>query len=398
MPTDLTNQYTSAEIIFNERRIKNLSNWLLKQCGVNDYTVSILLVDDTKICQLNNQYRQKNQPTNVLSFPFAEGADHSLLSLPVRELGDIVISVDTAFQESIEYGQGFHDRIAWLLIHGLLHLLGYDHEKSTKQAQNMSEKENELINKLHFHRRTMMTKLAINVDHVATIREARGINEPDPVAAAAICEFAGASGIVVHLREDRRHMQDRDIYLLRQTVKTKLNLEMGANKEIIKIALDLKPDIVTLVPENRQELTTEGGLDVISQKKKIAKVIDKMEKRGIPVSIFSDPDPKQLKAASEVGATFVELHTGRYCEAESEEALEHEFQLIATSAEEAYQLGLRVFAGHGLDYQNTAPIAALDMIEELSIGHAIISRAVFTGLDQAVREMAAIINQASLSL
>ncbi|OEU47463.1 MAG: pyridoxine 5'-phosphate synthase [Desulfobulbaceae bacterium S3730MH12] len=244
----------------------------------------------------------------------------------------------------------------------------------------------------------MMTKLAINVDHVATIREARGINEPDPVAAAAICEFAGASGIVVHLREDRRHMQDRDIYLLRQTVKTKLNLEMGANKEIIKIALDLKPDIVTLVPENRQELTTEGGLDVISQKKKIAKVIDKMEKRGIPVSIFSDPDPKQLKAASEVGATFVELHTGRYCEAESEEALEHEFQLIATSAEEAYQLGLRVFAGHGLDYQNTAPIAALDMIEELSIGHAIISRAVFTGLDQAVREMAAIINQASLSL
>ncbi len=398
MPTDLTNQYTSAEIIFNERRIKNLSNWLLKQCGVNDYTVSILLVDDTKICQLNNQYRQKNQPTNVLSFPFAEGADHSLLSLPVRELGDIVISVDTAFQESIEYGQGFHDRIAWLLIHGLLHLLGYDHEKSTEQAQKMSDKENELLNKLHFHRRTMMTKLAINVDHVATIRQARGINEPDPVAAAAICELAGASGIVVHLREDRRHMQDRDIYLLRQTVKTKLNLEMGANKEIIKIALDLKPDIVTLVPENRQELTTEGGLDVISQKKKIAKVIDKMEKRGIPVSIFSDPDPKQLKAASEVGATFVELHTGRYCEAESEEALEHEFQLIATSAEEAYQLGLRVFAGHGLDYQNTAPIAALDMIEELSIGHAIISRAVFTGLDQAVREMAAIINQASLSL
>jgi len=397
VPTDLTSQYTSAEIIVNERRIRNLSNWLLNQCDVKDYTVSILLVDDTKICQLNNQYRKKNKPTNVLSFPLAEGADHSLLSLPVRELGDIIISVDTTVQESIEYGQSFHDRIAWLLIHGLLHLLGYDHEKSADQAKKMSEKENELINKLHFHRRTMMTKLAINVDHVATIRQARGINEPDPVAAAAVCELAGASGIVVHLREDRRHMQDRDIYLLRQTVKTKLNLEMGANKEIIKIALDLKPDIVTLVPENRQELTTEGGLDVISQKKKIAKVIDKMSTRGIPVSIFSDPDPKQLRAASEIGATFVELHTGRYCEAESEDALEHEFQLIATAAEEAYQLGLRVFAGHGLDYQNTAPIAALDMIEELSIGHAIISRAVFTGLDQAVREMAAIINQASLS-
>ncbi len=398
MPTDLTSQYTYAKGAVNRKRIKNLSNWLLNQCGVKEYTVSILLVDDKKICQLNNQYRQKNQPTNVLSFPFAEGADRSLLSLPVRELGDIVISVDTAFRESIEYRQNFHDRIAWLLIHGLLHLLGYDHEKSTEQAQKMSDKENELLNKLHFHRRTMMTKLAINVDHVATIRQARGINEPDPVAAAAICELAGASGIVVHLREDRRHMQDRDIYLLRQTVKTTLNLEMGANKEIIKIALDLKPDIVTLVPENRQELTTEGGLDVISQKKKIAKVIDKMEKRGIPVSIFSDPDPRQLKAVSEIGATFVELHTGRYCEAASEDALEHEFQLIATAAEEAHQLGLRVFAGHGLDYQNTAPIAALDMIEELSIGHAIISRAVFTGLDQAVREMAAIINQASLSL
>jgi len=397
VPTDLTSQYTYAKGDVNRKRIKNLSNWLLNQCGVKEYTVSILLVDDKKICQLNNQYRQKNQPTNVLSFPFAEGADRSLLSLPVRELGDIVISVDTAFRESIEYRQNFHDRIAWLLIHGLLHLLGYDHEKSTEQAQKMSDKENELLNKLHFHRRTMMTKLAINVDHVATIRQARGVNEPDPVAAAAICELAGASGIVVHLREDRRHMQDRDIYLLRQTVKTTLNLEMGANKEIIKIALDLKPDIVTLVPENRQELTTEGGLDVISQKKKIAKVIDKMEKRGIPVSIFSDPDPKQLKAVSEIGATFVELHTGRYCEAASEDALEHEFQLIATAAEEAHQLGLRVFAGHGLDYQNTAPIAALDMIEELSIGHAIISRAVFTGLDQAVKEMAAIINQASLS-
>ena len=397
MPTDLTSQYTSAEAVIIEGRIKNLSNWLLNQCGVKDYTVSILLVDDEGICQLNNRFRQKNQPTNVLSFPFAEGADRSLLSLPVKELGDIVISVDTAFQESIEYGQSFHDRIAWLLIHGLLHLLGYDHEKSAGQAKEMHDKENELINKLQFHRRTMMTKLAINVDHVATIREARGINEPDPVAAAAICELAGASGIVVHLREDRRHMQDRDIYLLRQTVKTRLNLEMGANKEIVKIALDLKPDIVTLVPENRQELTTEGGLDVISQKKKIAKVIEKMTKKGIPVSIFSDPDSQQLKAAKDVGATFVELHTGRYCEASSDAALEQEFQLLAAAAEEAYQLGLRVCAGHGLDYQNTASIAALETIEELSIGHAIISRAVFTGLDQAVKEMIAIINQASFS-
>ena len=241
-----------------------------------------------------------------------------------------------------------------------------------------------------------MTKLEINVDHGATVRQARGGNEPDPVAAAAICELAGAAGIVVHLREDRRHMQDRDIFLLRETVKTKLNLEMGANKDIIKIALDLKPDLITLVPENRQELTTEGGLDTLSQKKKIAKVIEKMSQRNIPVSIFSDPEPKQLKAAKDVGATFVELHTGTYSDATNEKSREKEYQLLVSAAEAASQLGLRVFAGHGLDYQNTAPIAAMDTIEELSIGHAIIARAVFTGLDKAVREMLAIINQAAL--
>ncbi len=230
-----------------------------------------------------------------------------------------------------------------------------------------------------------MTKLAINVDHVATIRQARGITEPDPVSAAAICELAGASGIVVHLREDRRHIQDRDVYLLRETVKTKLNLEMGANKDIIKIALDIKPDLVTLVPEKRQELTTEGGLDVVSQKKKIAKVIEKMAKDSIPVSIFLDPNVKQLAAAKEVGATFVELHTGRYCDALEESIQEHEFRLLSVAAEEASGLGLRVCAGHGLNYQNTAPIAALNTVEELSIGHAVIAKAVFSGLDQAVR-------------
>lgn len=242
-----------------------------------------------------------------------------------------------------------------------------------------------------------MTKLAINVDHVATIRQARGINEPDPVTAAAIVELAGAAGIVVHLREDRRHMQDRDIYLLRQTVKSKLNLEMGANKGIIKIALELKPDMITLVPEKREELTTEGGLDVVSGKKKIAKVIEKMTAASIPVSIFADPDPHQLAAAKEIGATFVELHTGRYADAASEEEEEYEFQVISDAAGQAYDLGLRVCAGHGLNYLNTANISAIDVIEEISIGHAIIARAVFTGLDQAVKEMLSIIRQADLS-
>ncbi len=398
MPTDLTIQYNCGNFHFIPKRIKNLSNWLLKQCGVADHTVSILLVTDSQISQLNKRYRNKNQPTNVLSFPFAEGADRSLASLPLKELGDIVISVDTTLRESLEYGQSIYDRFAWLLTHGMLHLLGYDHEKSSNHAKEMFKKEKYLLNKLQFQRRIMMTQLAINVDHVATVRQARGGNEPDPVSAAAICELAGASGIVVHLREDRRHMQDRDIFLLRQTVKTKLNLEMGANKDIIKIALDLKPDLITLVPENRQELTTEGGLDILSQKKKIAKVIEKMSQKDIPVSIFSDPNPKQLKAAQEVGATFVELHTGTYSDAVNEKNRQQEFQLLVTAAEAAQQHGLRVFAGHGLDYQNTGPIAALDTIEELSIGHAIIARAVFTGLDQAVKEMLAIIYQASLSV
>ena len=239
-----------------------------------------------------------------------------------------------------------------------------------------------------------MPHLAINVDHVATIRQARGTIEPDPVTAAALCELAGASGIVVHLREDRRHIQDRDVLLLRQTIKTRLNLEMGANREIIQFALDLKPDMVTLVPEKREELTTEGGLDVVSQKKKIGQTVKKMRSAGIPVSIFIDPDFEQIHAAGDIGATFIEIHTGKYCDAASETAREQEYQLIAAAADEASKMGLRVNAGHGLNYQNTAPIAALPTIDELSIGHAIISRAVFTGIDQAVREMLEIIRSA----
>ncbi len=232
-----------------------------------------------------------------------------------------------------------------------------------------------------------MPHLAINVDHVATVRQARGTTEPDPVHAAGICELAGAEGIVVHLREDRRHIQNRDVQLLRQTVKTKLNLEMAAAKEIVDIALDIKPDMITLVPEKRQELTTEGGLDVIGNAKKLKKTIQKMRKAGIPVSIFIDPDATQIEASLEIGATFVELHTGRYCDAASAEERDREFRLIERSAELAFESGLRVNAGHGLDYRTTARVAALPTIEELSIGHAVITRAVYVGLDQAVREM-----------
>lgn len=236
-----------------------------------------------------------------------------------------------------------------------------------------------------------MTQLAINVDHVATLRQARGINEPDPVLAAGICELAGAMGIVIHLREDRRHAQDRDVILLRQTVKTKLNLEMGATDEMIGIALDIKPDMVTLVPEKRQELTTEGGLDVVSQMEHISTAVAKLKNGGIPVSLFIDPDSSQIQASREAKATFVEIHTGRYCDAVSDEEQNKEFDLVAKAVDEAFYAGLRVNAGHGLNYVNTARIAALDKIEELSIGHAVMARAIFVGLDQAVREMRALI-------
>ena len=398
MPTKLTNHHRLFRQPFNARKFSRLADTLLKECGVSDHSLSVLLVDDREITQINNQYRNKNQPTNVLSFPFAEGADSSLAGLPIKELGDIIISLDTARRESILYRSTLRERMAWLLIHGLLHLLGYDHERSPADEQIMLEKEQELLGKMKNIRRKAMTRLAINVDHVATIRQARGISEPDPVSAAAICELAGASGIVVHLREDRRHMQDRDVILLAQTIKTKLNLEMGANKDIIAIALEIKPDLITLVPEKREELTTEGGLDILSQTKKIAKVIEKMTKSSIPVSLFLDPDLKQLAVAKEIGATFVELHTGRYCDAANEEMCQRQFELLSIAAEEGDRMGLRMCAGHGLNYNNTAPIAALDTIEELSIGHAIIARSVFTGLDKAVRDMLAIIRQADMLL
>ena len=398
MPAHLTINIKKNAFQINEKLLQRRAFWLMRQNKVADHDVSILFVDDKEISWLNSHYRGKQGPTNVLSFPFDNGTEDALtLSyIPVKELGDIIISVETAQKEAKKQKVSLHDRLTWLITHGLLHLLGFDHERSEKEALEMWDLENKLIKQLQNSRSSQMPQLAINVDHVATVRNARGITEPDPVTAAAICELAGAAGIVVHLREDRRHIHDRDIYLLRETIKTRMNLEMGANKEIIAIALNIKPDMVTLVPEKRKELTTEGGLNVSGQKKKLAKTINKMDKAGIPVSLFIDPESKQVKAAHAIGATYVELHTGRYCDAKNEADQEKEYQLIASAAEEAYQMGLRVNAGHGLDYQTTARIAALDTIEELSIGHAIITRAVYVGLDQAVREMAKIIRDASI--
>ena len=389
MPVELINQHPQAkEALLHHCRRTSLQ--VLRLCGVSTYQLNVVLSTDDSIGELNSKYRNKSGPTNVLSFPY-EDEDSFLASISPPHLGDVIISYDRALAEARDAGCSCEQRLDWLIVHGVLHLLGYDHERSPEDAEEMLSKEEELLSELKNNRRFIMPHLAVNVDHVATIRQARGIDEPDPVAAAAICELAGAKGIVVHLREDRRHIQDRDVRILRETVKTRLNLEMGAAKEIINFALEIKPDLVTLVPEKRQELTTEGGLDVVSQKKKLAKTIAKMSKASIPVSLFIDPESSQINAAKEIGATFVELHTGRYADADNEEVRFEEFEMIRTSAEEAHLLGLRVNAGHGLNYVNTAPIAALDPIEELSIGHAIIARSVFSGLDLAVRDMCAIV-------
>lgn len=380
------------------KRFRQYANDLLEELGLADHEVSILLTDDKEIAQLNGRYRNINRPTNVLAFPFSYEHDNEIIELPHRQLGDVIISTDTAVMEAKKYKQSFPFRMCWLITHGVLHLHGYDHERSEEDERLMQAKEQELLNKLFHKRSQTMPKLAINVDHVSTLRQARGGSEPDPIFAASVCELAGASGIVVHLREDRRHIQDSDVYLLRKTVKTKLNLEMGANPEIVDIALDVVPDMVTLVPEKRQELTTEGGLDVVSQQKKLAKVVKKFNKANIPVSIFIDPDFDQIRASLDIGAKFVEIHTGRYSDAESEEIQNQEFELIASAADEAYQLGLVVNGGHGLDYHNTGRIASLDAIEELSIGHAVISRAVFSGLEKAVRDMLDIIRHGTMQI
>ncbi len=233
----------------------------------------------------------------------------------------------------------------------------------------------------------MKTRLNVNVDHVATLRQARMGDEPDPVAAAAQAELAGASGIVVHLREDRRHIQERDLLLLRQTVRTKLNMEMAVTDEMIEIACETLPDVVTLVPEKRQEITTEGGLDVRGDTERIAAGIEKLKSSGLFVSIFIDPDPEQIGASAQTGAHMVELHTGSYANARDETGMMMELDKIRKSTEDALSHRLRVSAGHGLNYVNVTAVSRIDGIEELNIGHSIVSRAVLSGMEKAVRDM-----------
>jgi len=236
-----------------------------------------------------------------------------------------------------------------------------------------------------------LMRLAINIDHVATLRNARGGHEPNPVDAARISEEAGALGIVCHLREDRRHIRDADVRALQKSVTTRLDLEMGATEGIIRVALDVVPDFVTLVPEHRRELTTEDGLDVIASKQHLKSVIKTFHEHKIPVSLFINPVRKQIETAREIGSDFIEIHTGEYAEAQDQQ---HQAKLLAdirAAAALAKSIGLGVHAGHGLDYSNVRPVAAIADIDELSIGYAVIVRSLFVGLDRAVKEMLSLV-------
>ena len=238
-----------------------------------------------------------------------------------------------------------------------------------------------------------MPRLGVNIDHVATIRQARGGREPDPVWAAVLAELGGADSITIHLREDRRHIQDRDLKLLRETVQVRLNLEMAVSPEIVKLAVATKPDQVTLVPERRQELTTEGGLDVMGQLDRVRDAVQRCKDAGIEVSLFIDPSPEQVDASCRAGAQAIELHTGRYADAPSLGERLQELSELKKAGEMAISLGLALHAGHGLNYLNVGPIASLCGMMELNIGHAIVSRAVFVGMESAVREMKTCLTQ-----
>lgn len=238
-----------------------------------------------------------------------------------------------------------------------------------------------------------MVKLGVNIDHVATVRQARLADEPDPVHAAVLAELGGADQITIHLREDRRHIQDRDLMFLRRTIKTRLNLEMACTDEMVGIAIREMPDMVTLVPEKRQELTTEGGLNVVKNYDAMADKIAMMKEKGIFVSLFVDPEAEQMEKSAEIGADAVEIHTGRYANAKGA-AQREELSRIIFAGEKSRELGLVLNSGHGLNYQNVAEIVTIPGMHEVNIGHSIIARAIFVGLDRAVREMKEIIHRA----
>ncbi len=239
----------------------------------------------------------------------------------------------------------------------------------------------------------MRKKLGVNIDHVATLRQVRKSDSPDPLYAAVLAELAGADSITAHLREDRRHIQDRDVYLLRNALKTRLNLEMSVNPDIVDIAMKIVPDDVCIVPERREEITTEGGLDAVKNSSVLKEVISGLKKKGVIVSLFIDAEKDQIEASREAGSDYIEIHTGRYADASGELEINKELNNVINAAKYAASIGLRVNAGHGLNYKNVREVACISEIETLNIGHSIIGRALFTGLEKAVRDMIELIRQ-----
>jgi len=395
--------YLSKEWFLSKEIIQELKKRIqeaLKILKLPEKRVAIAFVDNEYIKNLNFQYLKRPYPTNVLSFSYIE--KRTFFSL----LGDIIISVEKAKEEAESYNLEFSNYLLSLVIHGLVHLLNYDHEKGIYSPWLMVRQEVKLLEKLAFkkgkkellnfikRREYMPAKLAVNVDHVATVREARKANYPDPVHAAVLAELGGADGIVVHLRLDRRHIKERDVKIIREIIKTKLILEMAIDKDLINFAKEIKPYQVTLVPERPDEITTEGGMELEGRVDEVKKAVEELNKAGIKVSLFLNPDEKAMELAKKTGAQIVEIHTGIYADAEIEEIKEKEFEKIENAARIAKDLGLIVHAGHGLNYENIGPIAAIPEIEEFSIGHSIISRAIYVGIKEAVREMKELIIKA----
>lgn len=382
---------------FTKNEIKLIRN-LLKRAflilGYPERSLTLLFTDNTTITEYNKHFLSRFYPTNVIAFPQYEEKGY---------LGDIIISVEKAREEAELYGLDFFNYLLLLCFHGYLHLLGYDHERGQYAPWLMLKNEiklaKELLNEekiigFLLGREYMPAKLAVNVDHVATVREARKSYYPDPVHAAVLAELGGADGIVVHLRLDRRHIKERDVRIIREIIKTKLILEMAVEENLIKFAKEIKPYQVTLVPERIEEVTTEGGFELEGRVDDIKRAVGELNQAGIKVSLFLNPDERSLELAKKTGAQIVELHTGMYAEAESEEERLRELERLERSAYLAKKLGFIVHAGHGLNYENIGPVASIPQIEEFSIGHAIVSRAILVGMKEAVREMKELILRA----
>ena len=377
-----------------ERTLKKLVKKAFQILERSPKNLTILFTNNKQITLYNTQFLKRPYPTNVIAFPSSDS----------KYLGDIIISIEKAKEEAEYYQIPYEKYLIMIIFHGFLHLYGYDHEKGVyspflmlkneiKLAKALGYGEEEIINFLQ-RREYMPAKLAVNVDHVATLREARKTYYPDPVHAAVLAELGGADGIVVHLRLDRRHIKERDVRIIKEIIKTKLILEMALDEELIKFAKEIRPYQVTLVPERVEEVTTEGGMELEGRVEEVKMVVKELNKAGIKVSLFVNPEEKTLQLAKKTGAQIVELHTGLYAEAEDEDKRMAEFERLERAAHLAKELGFIVHAGHGLNYENIGPVAAIPEIEEFSIGHSIVSRAIMVGIKEAVKEMKELILRA----